>query len=182
LNRIKHLFFGSRKRAVISVVAAFLTATATASAALFLLFSGASGGANGTFATTTTSGALTYFATALPALGPGDVSAPIQFSVTNNDPAKAHGVGPLTATFTSTPSICAASLSIQNVAQLTAATNYDAPSGIVFAGIPAGSGRNLFTDSVPPATGVTVTLAANAPPECANGTWSLALTGTTTSS
>lgn len=176
MRGIKSVLWGGRKRRVTSVLAAFLITASTAAAATFILYSGTSGGGQGTFSTASTVGALTLTTANSPILGPGDVSPVLQMTATNNDPVNAHGVSTLTETFTSTPAPCASFLTLQNKASLVLAINDGAGAATI---IPAASSRPLHIDGAVPAN-ATVTLGAAAPSSCASGTWTLTFAGVTT--
>lgn len=147
------LFAGKRKLIAAPLLLLFFAGTAFAA---WVVFSGASGSGQGSFASATQQTAITIAGTNQPALAPG-ASTPLQVSLTNNDPNNAHTLSGFTATFTAVPSNCASFLS-------------EGPDSISGQSVPAGGTTNGT---------VMINLASNAPVSCANGSWSISFTGTT---
>jgi len=151
----------SRKSIVVAVIIGAL-ALSTAALAAWIIYSGLGGSAGGTFSSATSSAsALTYSdtGTAATALTPSS-STTVNVKITNSDPNIAHTVSTLTSTFTTTPTDCAAHLTIGTVTGVGGGT-------VVAAG---GS--------------VTGTIAVNAdatlPADCVGGTFVMTFAGTTT--
>jgi hypothetical protein len=173
---LKKVFWGSRRRRVAAVVAAFALTASTASAVtLFLLYSGVGGSGGNGFAGAQTVDAITLSIANAPQLGPGDTSPVLQITAQNDDPQNPHGIVSLTESFSSSPSQCAAFLTLNGKDSIIQAINDGVGSATV---LPAGGSRQLWIDGNPPSS-ATITLGAGAPGSCANGTWTVSFDGVT---
>lgn len=163
--RIKARLWGSRKRRVVSLLAAFALAITGVAAAAFIVFSGASGSQSGSFTSSTTSQtAISISGSTTPSLvpGAGDTAFPLVF--TNADPDNPHTItaGTLTPTFSSSIPACTVYL------QLGGAYPFNA--NIV---VPAG-GTNTTAGA-----GLMIRAMANTPISCAGATFTVDWVGAT---
>jgi hypothetical protein len=144
-----------RRRKLVLVALAALALPAGALAA-FVVYTGVNGSGNGSYETGSTEAAITITGTSSPQMAPGSFQI-MDVSAVNNDPSNAHVLSTVTGTFSSTPSSCAALMSLSNVSLV---------------------GSSFAAGQTKPGT---VQINAGAlPPECSGGTWSVTFGGTTT--
>jgi hypothetical protein len=164
-SRISRFAWSSRRRRVASVVTLLALISASVAAAAFIIYSGGSGTAQGQFDTSQTQDALTFVAeptipgsVTISPLSPGG-SGDLSLRVTNNTAAVVDITG-VTATFDTTPAVCASHLSI-NAAAFTATP------------IPANA-SGVYWD-----VNGAVSADASTPGSCADGSFTANLTATT---
>ncbi len=137
-----------------SIIASLVLAGGAAAA--WIIYSGIGGTGNGSFAASSTIDAIDINGgTPSGPLGPG-ASVSLPLTLVNNDTVD-HRTNTVTATFSTTPTVCASHLSSADVGNLNAIT------------IPGGGTMSRS---------ITVTSDGSTPIACASGTWTVAFAGT----
>jgi hypothetical protein len=153
---MRRTLLGTWRRKALTATGA-LVLVSSAAAAGFILYSGANGSGQGTFAGGTNSPAITITGTSQPELDQGG-QADLNVTVTNNDPDAAHSLTNLDGTtFSTTPAECAAHMAVA--------------TATIIGSYAAGETRNGT---------VTIGTLPDIPSTCAGGTWTINFGGTTT--
>jgi hypothetical protein len=155
--------FETRRSKIVGLIVGFVLATSMGAAAAFLIYDlTATGTANGTFATASHTGALTYANDATtPVLLDQGSNVTVGIKLTNNDPGAAHTVQSGLTVVPTVPSVpsCATHLSITNVVGLGSGT-------VVAAGATVNGSLKVNADGTTPST-------------CQGAQYVLTFTGTT---